>query len=605
METIYDIVRKLEAQDETGTTRQSEYVQFSLRSTLNTIDAYLNSKHISGDTDSMGREKPFFNIVISAANIWYRATDIDRKNISVKATKMGHMILSFFATILLQKYMRKTLFGQFLNEWGRILARYGSAVLKFVEKDGEMKQSVLPWSSILCDSIDFENNIQVEKLYFTPAQLKQKKGYDQSFVQQLLDNTTTRKTKEGSDKDIKDDYILIYECHGLMPLSFLTDKEEDEHEFVQQMHVICYQERKEKAGDYDQYTLYRGREAKSPYMITHLIKEDDRTLAKGAVEHLFDAQWMVNDNVKKIKDQLDLASKIFFQTSDGTFLSQNALRNLQNGDILIHRQNEPLTQLNNTPNIAAMQASMGQWQSIGIQINGISEAMQGQNAPAGTAWRQVEALLNESHSLFELMTENKGFYIEQMLTNYIIPHLKKKIDNKEEIAEILEEHQIKFIDSRYIPNAITKKVFEKMKKTILGGEVYTGNMQSFDTQQAQEEVKNMLSGMGRQRFIKPDDIDEKTWKDVLKDLEWELEIDITNEQKDKQSIMATLNTLLQTITNPIAVQVLQTDEGKLIMSRILEMSGAVSPIEISQLGSGNQQPAPQPQQPTQMQPMQA
>jgi len=62
-ETIAQLVRRLEAEDRRGNTKISKYVTFNFRETLNTIDAYLNSKHISGDTDSQGREKPFFNIV--------------------------------------------------------------------------------------------------------------------------------------------------------------------------------------------------------------------------------------------------------------------------------------------------------------------------------------------------------------------------------------------------------------------------------------------------------------------------------------------------------------------------------------------------------------
>lgn len=75
-ETIYDLVRKAEQNDQQGSTTISKYVTFDMRENIEKIDAYLNSKHISGDTDDMGREKPFFNIVTAAVNIWYRATDI-------------------------------------------------------------------------------------------------------------------------------------------------------------------------------------------------------------------------------------------------------------------------------------------------------------------------------------------------------------------------------------------------------------------------------------------------------------------------------------------------------------------------------------------------
>src|SRR6185503_15451255 len=132
-----------------------KYVQFSLSEDINKIYAYLESKHISGDTDSMGREKPFFNIVLAARNIWYRATDIDRKNIKVRPTKSQDDIGAFLATVHLQDWMRRENFGTFLNSWGINSAGFNETVLKFVEQDGKLIPSVIPWNRLICDSIDF------------------------------------------------------------------------------------------------------------------------------------------------------------------------------------------------------------------------------------------------------------------------------------------------------------------------------------------------------------------------------------------------------------------------------------------------------------------
>lgn len=592
METksIFEIVRQLEDDDKQGLTTISEYVQFSLRQTIERINAYLNSKHISGAQDSMKRDKPFFNIVTAASNIWYRATDIDRKNIQIRATKESDTVNSFLATLLLQKYMRKTAFGQFLNEWGRVLARYGSAVVKFVEKDGELNQSVVDWNTIICDPVDFENNAVVEKLWLTPAQLLKNKNYDQDLVEKLLDATTTRKTSGGMNKDNKSDYIPVYEVHGELPLSLLTDKESDEDTYVQQMHVMTFLEKKDKGKGFDDYTLYSGREAKSPYMITHLIKEDGRAIGIGAVEHLFEAQWMMNHTQKQMKDQLDLASKLIFQTSDGNFVGQNALTNIENGDILIHTLNNPLTQINNKPDIVAMQSFGQQWQAQGNSITNVSESMQGQNAPSGTAWRQTEALLAESHSLFELMTENKGLYIVDMITEYILPNLKKKMDTTEEIAEILEQHQIDFIDKRYLPAQVTRIINDLKKKTILSGQIYDPMNEPMDTAQAQGEVQGQLDAMGSQRFIKPSDIKTKTWKVVMKDIEWELDIDITGEAVDSQKAMATYDTALKFIMGLQGRQM--TNEEKTIFNKLISTTGVLSPIELSGIKTQPSQPTP-------------
>ena len=235
--------------DGVGTTI-SKYVKFDQRENLEKIDAYLNSKHISGEVDSKGREKPFFNIVTAATNIWYRATDIDRKNIRIVPTKLADETTAFLATILLQEWMRKKAFGQFLNDWGLSLARYGSSILKFVEKEGELHQEVMPWPNMIVDSVDFYANPKIEKFWLTPAQLLQRKGYDKTFVNSLIQDLEARETPDEQDKDDKVGYIPIYEIHGEMPLSYLTGEMKDEDTYAQQMHVISFIEAKGLLGCY-------------------------------------------------------------------------------------------------------------------------------------------------------------------------------------------------------------------------------------------------------------------------------------------------------------------------------------------------------------------
>ncbi|WP_460992121.1 hypothetical protein, partial [Staphylococcus aureus] len=65
-------------------------------------------------------------------------------------------------------------------------------------------------------------------------------------------------------KDTKSNYIKVYEVHGELPLSYLTEKEKDETTYVQQMHIISFVASKQ--GGYDDFTLYAGREKKNPYL---------------------------------------------------------------------------------------------------------------------------------------------------------------------------------------------------------------------------------------------------------------------------------------------------------------------------------------------------
>lgn len=587
-QSIGDLIRKAESDYTTGTTTIGKYVEFSQYENIEKIDAYLNSKHISGDVDSMGREKPFFNIVTSAVNIWFRATDIDRKNIRIKATKSKDFIGAFLATIHLQTWMKRASFGSFLNDWGRSLARYGSSVLKFVEKGGMLYAEVIPWNRLISDTVDFENNIKIEKLFFTESQLRSNNAYDKNMVEALISARQARETQDGQKKDNKNDYYEVYECHGVLPLSFITERESDKDKFVQQMHVLSFVRSKETTKEYDDFCLLKGREKKDPYMITHLIKEDGRAQAIGAVEHLFESQWMSNHTAKQIKDQLDLASKLIFQTADTNFAGMNALDNIETGDILIHKDNSPITQIaNNSHDITSIQAFGQQWQVLGKEITSTPDSISGNTMPSGTAYRQVAILNQESHSLFEIMTENKGLYIEEMMRKFVIPYLKTLMDTSEEISATLDEQSIKQIDSMYVKSESIRRHNAKVAYEALNNKPIVG----LNIDEEQAKIQEELAVTGNQRFIKPSSIPTKTWKELFKDLEWDVEVEVTAEQSDKDSTLTSLNTIFQTIVG-LQGRPLTGDE-KLVFNKILETTGAVSPVEMA---TAPQQQPSQPQQ---------
>ena len=94
-------------------------------------------------------------------------------------------------------------------------------------------------------------------------------------------------------------------------------------------------------------------------------------------------------------------------------------------------------------------------------------------------------------------------------------------------------------------------------------------------EQKQAEIQASLSETGNQRFFAPDDV--KTWKEQFKDLEWELDINITGEQKDTQQILTTLNTALTMVMNPGYAQ---NKQAQMIVGKALELTGALSPLEL-------------------------
>jgi len=586
------LITKAETNFISGDVQTSKYVSQNPFEDISTIDAYLNSKHISGSTDSMGREKPFFNIVIALRNIWYRATDLDRKDAFIKATKKLHVLPAYVATLFLQKWMRKSDFGMFLNKWGIELAGYNSACVKFVEQDGELKGQVIAWDRLIFDSIDFENNPKIEILELTPAQLRERKGYDQKVVKALIESATTqRKNIDRENKDNgKADYIRLYEVHGNLPVSYLTGNDKDEETYAQQMHVVSMTGTGE---DTEDFTLYKGKEDKDPYMLTCLVPSIDGSVSfDGSVKNLFEAQWMVNHSVKQIKDQLDLASMLLFQTSDGNFVGQNALNAMITGDILIHAPNQPLTQLqNNSHDITALQNYAMQWRGLAQDISGGTDLMLGKPMPSSTTLGETRIAQAEAHSNFAMMTENKGLYLEAILRKYVIPYIKKQLKSKDEIVASLTEAGVERISSMYAKKEATKRTNNQLIENVLNGEDITPELQESLMQGNMKAVGEEIQQDGGEIFLKPSEIESKTWADIFKDLEWEVECNPTGEDKDKQAVISTLTEVFKIIVGMQGRPM--TPQEKFVFNKMLtEVGDIISPIEMA----GIDTPAVQPTQ---------
>src|SRR3990167_6687310 len=430
---------------------------------------------------------------------------------------------------------------------------------------------------MIVDAMDFDALPKIEKFYKTPAQLRKNENYDQEVVESLVNAVAARKTLQGSNQDSVSEFIEIYEVHGELPIALLKKepKDKDWTDYRQQIHVVSYVQNKE--GKYDDFSLYKGKEARDPQMLTHLIEEEGRTKSIGAVESLFDAQWMQNHTMKNIKNFIDLFSKIFFLNPAENYVNKNVLTAIETGDILIHSVNSPLTQVNNPKqDIVALQNFSNQWKVLAQELTATPDAMRGMNPPSGTPYSTTALLTSQSNSLFELMTENKGLHLEDMLRTYVIPHLKKKLKNKDQIVAILDSAGIQEIDAMYIPNAAIKRFNNRAKEDILTGQIPS----PFDMGAEQEAIKQGLSTLGNKRFFKPDAMDEKTWADVFSDFNWDnIRVEITGEGADKQAVMQTLSSVFQTIASNPAI--LQDPNAKMVFSQILAETGRISPLQLS------------------------
>jgi hypothetical protein len=138
----------------------------------------------------------------------------------------------------------------------------------------------------------------------------------------------------------------------------------------------------------------------------------------------------------------------------------------------------------------------------------------------------------------------------------------------------------------YIPNEAIRRTNKKVKEKVLAGEIVSPYQQDLMIQSETQDLQSQLSQFGKQRFISPSDVPTETWRDLFKGFEWEVEVETTNEQRDKEAVLTTLTTVLQTIAvNP---SVLQDPNMKMLFNKIIANTGVVSEVELSNEIQSNQ-----------------
>jgi hypothetical protein len=227
------------------------------------------------------------------------------------------------------------------------------------------------------------------------------------------------------------------------------------------------------------------------------------------------------------------------------------------------------------------------WKAIGQEANGVTDAMIGVRPHAGTSWRMQEGQLQEAQALFDLMKQNKALALEDMLRDWIIPYIKTQLKDSKQIVATLETHNVKKIDSIYVPQEAIKRYNRKVIDHVLktNGKRPVG----VDLQTELQNVQAEQNSNGNVRYFKPSDISGKTWKQIFKDLEWEVEVTITNESSDDNAKLQTLNTALQMVLNPAYAT---SPQAQMIVGKILSAVSGLSPLELAATPATSTPPPP-------------
>lgn len=536
-QTIYDRIAQYEREFlDMPITIAGNYT-FSQIKTIKRAHLYYASQFESGSGDKLG-EKTFFNILKPRVKNAAKNIDLDSKDINVKSKTGKQVYKSWFLRREIEEFNRKRMIGQLFNEMVIKTPKYGSYVMKRVYNEKIIMPVDLrniqndPTSDCLKES--WVNEIH----YYTPAELRKMKSWDQDKVSLAIKSYRTYKTENYADETMVNikkgsaQYIKVYEHYDWVEKKEVYDNSDSTDLVLGQFIVILPASTKCKAGaSAEGLTLFKTEvtdvDKNYPYKEVHYDRVEGRWLGCGMMEDGFDLQVFKNEQINQMKLAMKLANLIFYVTNDQTF-SSNILTDVITGDVLTlkGRLERVSTEVRN---FGGNTQVTNEIENLVNSLMNSFEVTTGEAMPSGTPLGLAQMLNQNANKWFEFVRERLGLFIEDVYNNWIMPELAKKI-NKQHIIEMSSEQEVAWLKETII-NAYT---WEAIKNIILSAERKPTNE---EVQLVYSILRQKMKDKKSLYFDVPDGF-YKDWQD-------EVEVYVTDERINKQERIQTYNAILQ------------------------------------------------------------
>lgn len=556
------LTREVETLDETG------YSQYNV---LKRIYLYLDNRFESGEKDSQGNRKYFYNLCNNRNDQATKNIDIDSRDLIPVSNRDSEpdYLRAFLLRAEWQKFVKESGFGQKLNQLSEDLPRYGTVVWKKSKDDGLVRDVDL--RNLINDPTAFQlkDGPVIERIQLRSGDLKAMKSWDQDVVDAYL-RTGGRPSEpfmEATDTSLPQNYAVdemipefpVFEFWGHVPETACPWVDEPDPNRTRYCMAVV--------GDYNLggkdfvFFFKEVDPALFPYREIHYRRIKGRWLGQGNVERLFPLQERANELVNRFYRSIRIGTMHVFQTRDRLF-TRNVYSDMEDGDI-IESKSEITPVATEVRAFSQYQAELRIIEAQADRECTTFEIVTGESLPTNTPFRLGALQASSAGKIFDFIRENIGLFLEDVCNVWILPAFGKRL-TREHILEIAGSVE----DIQRFDDAFTKHLLlQEYKKYVL-------NSSALPTPEEVEIFKRSVQEQisSGQRKVRVDE-------DFFKDIPLVISCNPTGENKNKQAKMETLTNLLQILgSNP---QALQNPTFAKVLSMALEESGGVSPVQLA------------------------
>lgn len=528
---IYELVKTEEKSYQSRGVAVAEGYEWSMYNHIIDCILYKDGRLKTGNTD----DKPVKNIILPLLNVAYRTEGFDVKDIEPYVNSAENYHKSFLVRKFHEKWARMNSIDTFIDDLVESYVDFGGALVKNVKG---VRPEVIPLQKLaFCDQTDILSGPFAIKHQFSIDQVKARSGiWDKEAIDQLVISAREAKPAEqsqGQESKTPGKYIEVYEVHGMFPITWLSEDENQEEltedDYSRQVHIISLLPAKDRQSR--GVTLFRGKEKDGLFKVLRRDKRYGTALGRSAIEELIESQVWTNYGMIQQKFILDKAALMLGVTDDPSFATKNKITDLEQGEWLTKQANttvEPF--IFPTQNLQQFEQSVVAWEAHARATSSANEATLGVSPTAGTPFKLQELVVSENRGMHIYRQGQISTFVSEIYRDWVLPHLVDEMNDGQKFLAELSLDELEEIAQMFATNQVNKQV----KRTFLSGRIPSREQMELLKQTKTQDFKKG----GTKRFL-------SILEEELKDIPVDVRMNIAGKQKDLQALADRLSNVFR------------------------------------------------------------
>jgi len=419
------------------------------------LDLFDRGVYETGNTDSQGRYKYWFDIISPRVEDEVKSTKINLSNMFLWSPFKADNTAIFLMNAKMRDHLNDSGESEEINDAKEKFSAYGN-ILWEKTKGGY-------------DQCDFNNTYIINQLAktidetpiihryeYSQSDLVKMRGiWNDKTIDFLIEQNRKfqiKKTKESRGEATTVPYYELYKRNGEVNLNQLKELQRqmgqkvriakaDDNKYVLAMVVMASMDG--QITDSSDYVLFAKEMKKMPYEEAHRGRYKNTWWRDGLISVLLDLQNRANEVGNQIAKGLEFAAQVIFGSSD-VRIAQNILTDLQRGDII---KTKDLKQID--VRLQNMDQLIAEWDRLireADRLTKSTEISRGEAQPAGTPFKLGNLLDTRGGEFHDYIRQKFALGYRNVIKNWILPQLVQEMKG-EDIVKLTGD--IKYMNQYY------------------------------------------------------------------------------------------------------------------------------------------------------------